>query len=94
MTNREEVRQALVRVLDRAFDASNRPALLKEISQPNGNLDFSSLDIDSLSAAEMCLYIEDETGVIVDLGHLAQYPSLNELTDFIVAEAARQDADA
>jgi acyl carrier protein len=56
---------------------------------PAEDVAFADLDIDSFTAIEVALAIEDRTGVELDLGDLLAYDSLNALAHTIVDRSGR-----
>jgi acyl carrier protein len=73
--------------LDEGHARRRRRSRVVDLVQPDDDMDFAELDLDSLAAMEMCLEIEDKTGIEIDLGDLAQHPSVNALAKFMVARA-------
>jgi acyl carrier protein len=80
-------RNHVISAIQFATGALNKEGVANKLAKPDGDMDFAELDLDSLAAMEMCLEIEDKTGIEIDLGDLAQHPSVNALAKFMVARA-------
>ncbi len=83
----EQARDHVISAIQFATGALNKEGVANKLAKPGGDMDFAELDLDSLAAMEMCLEIEDKTGIEIDLGDLAQHPSVNALAKFMVARA-------
>ena len=83
----EQARDEIISAIHFATGALNKEGVANRLAKPDGDIDFAELDLDSLAAMEMCLEIEDKTGIEIDLGDLAQHPSVNALAKFMVARA-------
>jgi acyl carrier protein len=79
----EEARRQLVSSLDLTTGALSDQAVVDRVTS-TGEVDgVSELDLDSLVGMELCLEIENRTGVTLDLGDLATYPSVNALAELM-----------
>jgi acyl carrier protein len=81
----EEARKQVVSAIHSATGALNEKHVWNKLAQDD--VDFSDVELDSLAAMEVCVELEEKTGVEIDLGHLAQHPSVNALARFIVVKA-------
>ena len=84
----EEARREVISAVHVATGALNQKDVANKLAKRDGDVAFSELELDSLAAMQMCLEIEDKTGIETDLGDLAQHPSVNALAAFIVGRAA------
>ncbi len=83
-----EARAQILSAIDFASGALNKEHIARKLAKPGADIEFSELDLDSLAAMEVCLEIEDKTGIEIDLADLARYPSLNALAEFMAGKAA------
>jgi acyl carrier protein len=86
-----EARSRVIAAISKATPSIHQERVSRALADPGGDLAFSDVDIDSLAAMEMCVEIEDQTGVEVDLGDIARYPSVNQLASFIAGKKATND---
>lgn len=83
-----EARAQILSAIDFASGALNKEPIARKLAIPGADLEFSELDLDSLAAMEVCLEIEDKTGIEIDLADLARYPTLNTLAEFMAGKTA------
>jgi acyl carrier protein len=88
---RDPIELAILAALQRSLDIMGDSVLSLIANDPNQDLDFDKLDMDSLTAAQVCLHIEDETGFECDVEHLATHRSLGALADLIRADRAAKN---
>ena len=86
--NFAEARAQILSAIDFASGALNKEPIARKLAEPNADIEFSELDLDSLAAMEVCLEIEDKTGLEIDLADLARYPTLNTLAGFLAGKTA------
>lgn len=74
----KNIRDTVVRALDEAVgimrDPESGPALLR-----GEDVQFSNIEIDSLSMFEMLMFIEEELGIDIDLDEVEGLPSVDAL---------------
>jgi acyl carrier protein len=80
----EEARAQVISALRSATFGYNDEVIASKFADKDGDLAFSELELDSLSAMQLCIEIEDTTGVEIDLGDLALHASVNGLAKFMV----------
>lgn len=81
----EDAREHVIAAVHSATGSLNQSGVWTKLA--NGeDVPFSEMEIDSLAAMQMCLDIEEKTGLEIDLAELAQHPSINTLANFIVAK--------
>jgi acyl carrier protein len=85
-----EIRGAIVRALDQTLAISNDANVMPRMGDPAGDIRFDELEFDSLSAAEIALTIENETGYVCDLGDFLAFPSVQSLAAHIAAQGPRR----
>lgn len=85
-----EVRAAIIRALEEAVNISKDPRFAQRAADPNADIKFDEMELDSLSATEISLLIEDETGYVCDLGDFLCYPSLTELANHIAEQTGNR----
>jgi acyl carrier protein len=84
--NFAEARAQILSAIDFASGALNQEHIAQKLDKQDADIDFSELDLDSLAAMEVCMEIEDKTGIEIDLGDLAQHPSVNALAAFLAGK--------
>jgi acyl carrier protein len=82
--NFEDARKQVIAAIHFATGALNEQQVANKLAERDGDVQFSEFEFDSLAAMEMCLEIEDKTGIEIDLGDLAQHSSVNALARFMV----------
>jgi acyl carrier protein len=82
----DEARAHVISAVHLAAGSLNESHIWNKLAGPD-DVKFSEMEIDSLSAMQICLEIEEKTGIEIDLGDLARYPSVNALAEFMVGEA-------
>jgi acyl carrier protein len=85
--NFDEARACVVAATHTVAGVLHVPRSAAELASPQGDITFSALNIDSLAAMELCIQIEDRTGVEVDLGDLIVHPSVNALAAMLVSRS-------
>ena len=85
----ERARSHVLEALHTACGALDDPRLTLPARNPDDDVAFADLDIDSFTAIEVALAVEDRTGVELDLGDLLAYDSLNALARLIVDRSGR-----
>jgi acyl carrier protein len=80
----EAARGHILEALDVACGSFDDPRLALHARRPEDDVAFADLDIDSFTAIEVALAIEDRTGIELDLGDLLAYDSVNALARIIV----------
>jgi acyl carrier protein len=85
----EDVRAILVAALDNAGNALHNPRLSSRLADASQDVPFGEFDLDSLAAIEVCMEVEEKTGIEIDLGDLAQHGSLNALARAVAERAGR-----
>jgi acyl carrier protein len=85
----EEVRAILVAALDNSGNALHNPRLASRLADATQDVAFGEFDLDSLAAIEICMEVEEKTGIEIDLGDLAQYGSVNALARAVAERAER-----
>jgi acyl carrier protein len=83
-----EARQAIVEALDKVSGALGIAEFAPALNDPQRDITFASVGLDSLTGLEFCLEIEDRTGLELDLGHLLTHHSVNRLAAFIAGTLA------
>ncbi len=81
-----EIRDVIVRALDQSLAISNNRNVQPRMADPAADIKFDEMEIDSLSATEISLMIEDETGYVCDLGDFLCYPSVQALARHIAGQ--------
>jgi len=84
----EEARAQVISAIQFATCGYNKDLIASKLADEYADLAFSELEFDSLAAMELCIEIEDRTGVEIDLGELALYPSVNDLAKFMAARSS------
>jgi len=83
----EEARRIIVAAVDKVIHAFNAPGLLARRDDPSADIAFSELEMDSLSAMEICMAIEEASGIEIDLADLAAERSVNGLARLLLSRA-------
>ena len=81
----DEARDRVISAIHLATGALNDKHVWNTLANQD-DVDFSDIELDSLAAMEMCVEIEEKTGIEIDLGDLAQNPSVNALAKFMVGK--------
>jgi acyl carrier protein len=87
----EEARAQVISAIQFASSALNEELIASKLADNGADLAFSELELDSLAAMELCIEIEDKTGVEIDLGDLALHASVNDLAKLMVARSPAHD---
>ncbi|MEX2201471.1 MAG: acyl carrier protein [Dongiaceae bacterium] len=53
------------------------------LAEPEQDLEFVAIAMDSLTALDLCVNLEDATGRIVEPADLVAYPSINRLASYL-----------
>jgi acyl carrier protein len=80
----------VLKALHGACGLLNDPLLARRIDDPDSDIDFSELELDSLGMLQATLALEDDTGIEVDVGELVNHATVNALSELIVAKAGGQ----
>lgn len=83
-----EVRQTIVAAMHDWVAVADRPTWEKKLADPNQDVRFEDLDVDSLAAAEISMAVEDATGYACDIAEFLAYPTIQTLSDHIAKELA------
>ena len=83
-----EARDQILSAIEFASGALNREHVAKKLADRDADIEFAELGLDSLAAMEICLEIEDKTGLEIDLGDPAKHPSVNALANYLAGKAA------
>ena len=86
---RSEIRRVIVNALEESLSISNDSNIMPRMDDAEADIRFDELNFDSLSATEIAMMIEDETGYVCDLGDFLAYPSVQALADHISAQGSR-----
>jgi acyl carrier protein len=86
----EEAREQVISAVHLASGALNEEDVWNKLARRD-DVEFTEIELDSLAAMEMCLNIEENTGIEIDLGDLAQHPSVNSLAKYLVDKCATQN---
>ncbi len=78
-----EARLKVLAALDEAIDIFNDVNLRETIDNPDLDRTFSDLELDSLSAVQCCLTLEDDLNIDIDPADLAIHDSINKLAKHI-----------
>lgn len=85
-----EIRKVIVDALEEALSISNESNILPRMDDPEADIRFDELHFDSLSATEIAMTIEDETGYVCDLGDFLAYPSVQSLAAHIAGQGGER----
>jgi acyl carrier protein len=66
------------------LDDAKKAALLAESAQ---DLSFVDMEMDSLTALDLCVNLEEATGKVVEPADLIDHPTLNQLAKFLDSAA-------
>lgn len=80
-----DARSAIVASIRFASGALNDTALAKAEAAAENDVEFSTLEFDSLATMEFCMELEDKVGIEIDLGDLAAHRSINALATYIAS---------
>jgi acyl carrier protein len=86
----ETARGFVLKALHGACGLLNDPLFARRLDDPNSDIDFSELELDSLGMVQATLALEDETGIEVDVGELVNHATVNSLSELVVAKAGGQ----
>jgi acyl carrier protein len=89
-----EVRNVIVQALRSEVASSNRSSLNARLADPEADVAFDELGVDSLGTIEVSLRVEDATGCPVDPGDLIVNQTVNTLAAFISRKLAEARTDA
>lgn len=87
-----ELRTVIVNALNEWLVAADHPEWAARLADPETDVAFAELDVDSLAAAEIAMTIEDETGYECDITDLNSHPTLMSLSRFLARQAATEEA--
>jgi acyl carrier protein len=86
----DEARAEVISAIRSSTFEFNDALIASKLADMDGDLAFSEIEFDSLAAMQLCIEIEDKTGVEIDLGDLAQHASVNDLAKLVVARSRNQ----
>ena len=75
----EDTRASIFAALHKARGVLNDPVMEARSRNHAADVSFAELELDSLSAMELCMNVEEDVGVEIELGELALHPSVNAL---------------
>lgn len=87
--NFADVRTQIIVAIDAATSILSEPRFAGRVRDPESDIEFSDLGLDSLGAMEICMALEDKAGIEIDPGDLAIYSSVNMLTKHIMETRAK-----
>ena len=79
------IRQVILDALEESLSISKNSSIRPRMHDPAADIRFDELEFDSLSAAEISMKIEDETGYVLDLGDFLALPSVKALAEHIAS---------
>ena len=85
MQYRERILDTLVELGE--LDADRKQALLAD---PAANVSFAEIEMDSLTALDLCVNLEEASGKVVEPADLIEHPTLNDLATFLESTAPNQ----
>jgi acyl carrier protein len=83
----DEARAHILAAIDLNTPILNDPRVARLLADPVNEVAFDDLDLDSLTAMEICLTIEDRTGVLVEPGDLIACTGINGLASLLSGRA-------
>lgn len=83
-----EARKKVLQALHTATNVFNEPSLSAKLLDPNKDITFVELQLDSLAAIECCMALEDDVRIDIDPADLAIHNSINKLAEHIVRRTA------
>ena len=83
-----EARRQILQALAAASLALNDPYTGPRLRDPNADIGFEELNLDSLAALECCMVLEESSGLEIDPADLTTYNSVNKLAAYIVEKRA------
>ena len=81
----DEARTHIVAVVTASPGSLNRDRMAVRLGEEGGDLAFAELEFDSLAAMELCIEVEERTGVEIDLADLATHTSVNALARLLAS---------
>ena len=85
---RSEARLKILQALDVASYVLNDPNVGPRLRDPNADVLFRELGLDSLAAIECCMALEESVGLEIDPADLATHGSIDKLAGYIAEEVA------
>jgi len=85
----EDARAQIIVAIDAATSILSEPRFAGRIRDPEFDVEFADLGLDSLAAMEICMELEEKAGIEIDLGDLAIHPSLNMLARHVMETRAK-----
>jgi acyl carrier protein len=85
----EDARAQIIVAIDAATSILSEPRFAGRIKDPEFDIEFADLGLDSLAAMEICMALEEKAGIEIDLGDLAVHPSVNLLARHVVTTRAK-----
>lgn len=86
--DRPAIRMLAIDALHRSIGLLNEPAYARLRQEPERDLAFADLELDSLSTLEVLMEIEEAVGIELDPKLLPELVTLNGLVEHIVAGRA------
>lgn len=86
----DEARKLLLDALHEAAGVLHDRKFADQIVGSDKDIPFSEIEMDSLAVMEVCLMIDDRTGIEVDPADLIANPSLNALATLVAARSAER----
>jgi acyl carrier protein len=83
-----EARRIVLKALDNATNIFDDVNIRAKINNPDVDVSFEELELDSLSAVECCQSIEHDTNVDIDPADLAIHNSINKLARYLAARTS------
>ena len=88
--NITEARTLIVASIDAVTVSLDLREFVPSLDDPNCDVSFKALGIDSLYAEELCLELHERCGLHMDVDQLLQHRTINRLAAY-VAEASRPE---
>jgi len=82
---REQILETLVELGE--LNEDRKQALL---ASPDSNISFAEIEMDSLTALDLCVNLEEASGKVVEPADLVENPTLNDLASFLDSQAPSQ----
>jgi acyl carrier protein len=86
-----ETRAHIFTLLFAARGALHDPTMATLSRNQEADVRFADLELDSLSAMELCMNVEEAIGIQIDLGDLALHPSVNALAASLSARTSNNE---
>jgi acyl carrier protein len=83
----EEARAHVLAAIDLNTPILNDPRIAHQLADAANDVAFADLDLDSLTSMEICLTIEDRTGLLIEPGDLVACTGINGLAALMAGRA-------